>query len=135
MLRQADMKMSFDAGDQLDALGTDVLTIFPGQSWWRGVSRGETERLTRELGAILGYVETLSRVDTTEVPPTIEKQTKFTEEQTEKSKNCTREAEAKKPGTRRKNTAQGFEIGIRKIASPQAGVKHRARRTGRRLYN
>ena len=34
------------------------------------LSPEETERLTRELGAILGYVETLSRVDTTEVPPT-----------------------------------------------------------------
>jgi aspartyl-tRNA(Asn)/glutamyl-tRNA(Gln) amidotransferase subunit C len=34
------------------------------------LSPEETERLTRELGAILGYVETLSRVDTTDVPPT-----------------------------------------------------------------
>jgi aspartyl-tRNA(Asn)/glutamyl-tRNA(Gln) amidotransferase subunit C len=34
------------------------------------LSPGETERLTRELGAILGYVETLSRVDTRDVPPT-----------------------------------------------------------------
>lgn len=51
-----------------------------------GISRGEvrrvialarltfspegSERLARELGAILDYVETLSRVDTTDVPPT-----------------------------------------------------------------
>lgn len=34
------------------------------------LSPGEGERLTRELSAILGYVETLSRVDTTDVPPT-----------------------------------------------------------------
>jgi aspartyl-tRNA(Asn)/glutamyl-tRNA(Gln) amidotransferase subunit C len=34
------------------------------------LSPQETERLTRELGAILGYVETLSRVDTADVPPT-----------------------------------------------------------------
>ena len=34
------------------------------------LSPEESERLTRELGAILGYVETLSRIDTTDVPPT-----------------------------------------------------------------
>jgi aspartyl-tRNA(Asn)/glutamyl-tRNA(Gln) amidotransferase subunit C len=34
------------------------------------LSDEETARLTEEMGAILGYVETLSRVDTTDVPPT-----------------------------------------------------------------
>jgi aspartyl-tRNA(Asn)/glutamyl-tRNA(Gln) amidotransferase subunit C len=34
------------------------------------LSPDETARMARELGAILGYVETLARVDTTDVPPT-----------------------------------------------------------------
>ena len=34
------------------------------------LSAEETVRLTEEMGAILGYVETLSRVDTSDVPPT-----------------------------------------------------------------
>jgi len=34
------------------------------------LSPEETVRMSRELGAILGYVETLARADTTDVPPT-----------------------------------------------------------------
>jgi aspartyl-tRNA(Asn)/glutamyl-tRNA(Gln) amidotransferase subunit C len=34
------------------------------------VSEAELERITQELDAILGYVETLSRLDTRDVPPT-----------------------------------------------------------------
>lgn len=34
------------------------------------LSPEETGRMSRELGAILGYVETLERLDTTDVPPT-----------------------------------------------------------------
>jgi aspartyl-tRNA(Asn)/glutamyl-tRNA(Gln) amidotransferase subunit C len=34
------------------------------------VSPEETERLTRELGAIIAYVRQLEEVDTTNVPPT-----------------------------------------------------------------
>ena len=33
---------------QLDALGTDRLSITPGQSWWRGVARGERAALTAD---------------------------------------------------------------------------------------
>jgi aspartyl-tRNA(Asn)/glutamyl-tRNA(Gln) amidotransferase subunit C len=34
------------------------------------VSDAELERITQELDAILGYVDTLSRLDTRDVPPT-----------------------------------------------------------------
>ena len=38
---------------QLQSLGTDLLTIFPGQSYWRGVARGERASLTSDDGAAL----------------------------------------------------------------------------------
>ena len=33
---------------QLESLGTDLLTVFPGQSYWRGVARGERVSLTSD---------------------------------------------------------------------------------------
>ncbi|MGH7608170.1 MAG: ABC transporter permease [Gemmatimonadales bacterium] len=38
---------------QLQALGTDLLTISPGQSYWRGVARGERVSLTSDDAAAL----------------------------------------------------------------------------------
>jgi len=40
---------------QLQSLGTDLLSIFPGQSYWRGIARGERVSLTTEDAAALAH--------------------------------------------------------------------------------
>ncbi len=48
---------------QLDALGTDILTIYPGQSFWRGVHGSATAKLTLDdVDALRKHTTTLKEV-------------------------------------------------------------------------